>query len=315
MVLRHEEEHRSARDPHLLFVSVVLIALMPWNIPMWWLARRLRLAIELDCDARVLRAHPRPERYGLLLLTIAQRHAGVTPRFSPALSEPTSHLERRIIAMRIVASRFTRTRVLAFGAVAAAAIAIACSVPAPDSATGPDAGAQVSADLHVRISAGRKGSNGAALVNESGAQRTYIDSMALQPARPLPGNPLPAYPPTLAAARVNGSGAQRSTPVNANQTYYSFQVEKQTQPVDGNPTPKYPSKLESARVGGEVLVQFVVDTMGQVDMSQFKVLKASDPLFVDAVRSVIPEWKFSPAHVGGYTVKQLVQMPFTFKVP
>src|SRR3954468_627315 len=100
LVLRHEEEHRAARDPYLLFASAIAVALMPWNLALWLQAKRLRLAIEMDCDARVLRAHPSPERYGLLMLTIAQRRSIAPLMFAPMLSEPATNLERRILAMR-----------------------------------------------------------------------------------------------------------------------------------------------------------------------------------------------------------------------
>jgi TonB family protein len=253
LVLRHEEEHRRARDPFVLFASALVVALIPWNVALWWCVRRLRLAIELDCDARVLRAHPRAERYGLLLLTIAQRHSAAATRFAPALSEPSSNLERRIIAMRRSVARVSRTRIVLFGAAAAVAIAIACSVPSPDKATG----LQQQAD---RVGAGGK-------------------------------------------------------PVNANKTYIDFQIEKPAMPVAGNPTPRYPDALVQQRVSGEVLAQFVVDTTGRADLSTFKVLKATNPQFVEAVRSVLGSWKFTPAEVGRHTVKQLLQMPFAFKVP
>ena len=117
----------------------------------------------------------------------------------------------------------------------------------------------------------------------------------------------------VAGGRANGVAGGK--PVNTDQTYYSFQVEKQTMAVSGNPNPQYPSMLESAHVDGEVLAQFVVDTSGKADMSTFKVLKATNDLFVDAVKRVLPKWKFYPAETGGHKVKQLVQMPFAFKVP
>lgn len=100
LVLRHEREHRTARDPYLLFAATLLTALVPWNLALWFAARRLRLAIEVDCDARVLRAHPSAERYGLLLLTVAQRQSTASALFATMLSEPTTHLERRILAMQ-----------------------------------------------------------------------------------------------------------------------------------------------------------------------------------------------------------------------
>jgi protein TonB len=73
--------------------------------------------------------------------------------------------------------------------------------------------------------------------------------------------------------------------------------------------------LESARVEGDVLVQFVVDTSGHAEMGSFKVLKSSNDLFTSAVKKVLPRMQFYAAEVGGHKVRQLVQMPFGFKVP
>jgi protein TonB len=103
-------------------------------------------------------------------------------------------------------------------------------------------------------------------------------------------------------------------PVNDNQTYFEFQVEKQVSPFPGNPAPRYPDMLRSANVEGEVLAQFVVDTTGRADMSQFKVLKSTHDLFTNAVKASLPNMKFYPAEVGGKKVKQLVQMPFQFSL-
>jgi protein TonB len=103
-------------------------------------------------------------------------------------------------------------------------------------------------------------------------------------------------------------------PVNENQTYFEFQVEKQVSPFPGNAGPRYPDMLRSANVEGEVLAQFVVDTTGRADMSQFKVLKSTHDLFTNAVKASLPQMKFYPAEVGGKKVKQLVQMPFQFSL-
>ncbi len=132
LVLRHEAEHRAAGDPYLLLVATLVTALIPWNVALWLQARRLRLVIEVDCDARVLRAHPRRRQYALLLLTIAQRRAGTAHRLAPGLSEPTSNLERRIIAMRTTPTR-SLFRVACFSVTAATAFALACAVDTPES--------------------------------------------------------------------------------------------------------------------------------------------------------------------------------------
>ena len=118
----------------------------------------------------------------------------------------------------------------------------------------------------------------------------------------------------VAGGIAKGVVGGTATPVNDNQTYFEFQVEKQVSPYPGNPAPRYPDMLRSANVEGEVLAQFVVDTTGRADMSQFKVLKSTHDLFTNAVKSSLPNMKFYPAEVGGKKVKQLVQMPFQFNL-
>src|SRR5438552_2569232 len=66
LMLAHEDEHVRARDPWLLAAAAALVLLAPWNLMLWWQLRRLRLAVEMDCDARVLapqlRVHKWPSR-------------------------------------------------------------------------------------------------------------------------------------------------------------------------------------------------------------------------------------------------------------
>jgi hypothetical protein len=131
MVLLHEAEHREARDPALLVCGIVAVALAPWNPALWWSLGRLRLAVEADCDGRVLaRGVPR-KRYGRLLLGVAESTRGLFP-LAPALVEggPT-FLERRLRMMR---SRVGKKRVVgAAGALAVGGLflALACETPTP----------------------------------------------------------------------------------------------------------------------------------------------------------------------------------------
>lgn len=73
LVLAHESEHISAHDPQRLALATAALIVMPWNIALWWCASRLRRAIELDCDARVLRRFPNTKEYGYVLLEVAAR--------------------------------------------------------------------------------------------------------------------------------------------------------------------------------------------------------------------------------------------------
>jgi beta-lactamase regulating signal transducer with metallopeptidase domain len=73
LMLAHEREHVRARDPLVLHAAAMVALLMPWNVAAWWLNRRLRLAVELDCDARVLAGGRDARSYGALLLDVCAR--------------------------------------------------------------------------------------------------------------------------------------------------------------------------------------------------------------------------------------------------
>jgi beta-lactamase regulating signal transducer with metallopeptidase domain len=98
MVLAHELEHSRAADPLLTLAGAACAALMPWNPAIWLQFARLRAAIEIDCDARVLRRIREPRQYAALLFAVGTR-AATRVSWLPALSERRSLLERRILAM------------------------------------------------------------------------------------------------------------------------------------------------------------------------------------------------------------------------
>jgi periplasmic protein TonB len=102
--------------------------------------------------------------------------------------------------------------------------------------------------------------------------------------------------------------------VDPNQTYFEFQVEKPVSQIPGTGAPRYPDALRSSGVEGEVQAQFIVDEDGKAEPSSFKVLKATNDLFANAVRTALPNMRFYAAEVGGHKVKQLVQQSFQFKL-
>ena len=130
LVLAHESEHVNARDPLVLAAACLAAAMIPWNPAAWWMLSRLRLAVELDCDARVLRRGVAPRSYGSLLIDLAGRCSGLRIG-APALADESSHLKQRIIAMTTRKSRISFTRAVAACAVAAVAILAACEAKLP----------------------------------------------------------------------------------------------------------------------------------------------------------------------------------------
>lgn len=78
------------------------------------------------------------------------------------------------------------------------------------------------------------------------------------------------------------------------------------------PAPRYPERMRALGVEGRVLVQFVVDTTGRVELDGVRVLTSPHDDFTLAVRQVLPRLRFVPAEVRGGKVRMLAQMPFEF---
>ena len=132
LMLAHEDEHVRARDPWLLAAGTAALVLAPWNLALWWLSQRLRLAVEMDCDARVLsRGYSTPD-YGELLLHVGQRRARF-PLTAAALGETRSFLERRIRRMAARLPKWRWAQVATALAIATAAAVGACEAPRPTS--------------------------------------------------------------------------------------------------------------------------------------------------------------------------------------
>lgn len=89
--------------------------------------------------------------------------------------------------------------------------------------------------------------------------------------------------------------------------YYEFQVHVTAEPLDEN------YARRRATVPGEVLVQFVVDTLGQPEPTTLCLLADADPKAASQVVAILPSLRFHPAELPrGRRVAQVMQMPFTF---
>ena len=95
-----------------------------------------------------------------------------------------------------------------------------------------------------------------------------------------------------------------------------YETDKPALVLPGSPAPRYPETLREAFIEGEVLVQFVVDTLGLADMRTVRLLGPRQVYreFLQAVIDVLPKMRFSSAVYRGCKVKQMVQLPFAFKL-
>jgi bla regulator protein blaR1 len=130
IVLAHEQSHIDARDPQLLFAALAVLLIMPWNVPLWWQLRRLRNAMEVDCDARVLQAGYDRTSYGKVLLEVGARRSrkiGIA-----ATSHSHSFLERRIRIMLSTPRKSWSLVAVGCGGLSLAALVIAAQIAPPD---------------------------------------------------------------------------------------------------------------------------------------------------------------------------------------
>jgi TonB family protein len=97
-------------------------------------------------------------------------------------------------------------------------------------------------------------------------------------------------------------------------TYFEFQVDEPVSVLRGSTQLRYPEALRNSNVQGEVLAQFVVDTVGRADMATFRALSSTDWGFTVAVRDFVMAARFRPAMLKGRRVRQLVQQPFNFRL-
>ncbi len=81
-----------------------------------------------------------------------------------------------------------------------------------------------------------------------------------------------------------------------------------TRPVE----PSYPADLREAGVEGQVDVHFLVDRYGTAKDPEIRY--ATHKEFGEAVKAVVPRWRFSPARRDGLPVEQKVRMPVVFVV-
>ncbi|MCY4397864.1 MAG: M56 family metallopeptidase [Gemmatimonadetes bacterium] len=127
LILTHEEEHLKAHDVQLRFLAAALLVAFPWNPALWFQYRRLGLALDIDCDRRVIKRWPqRLHLYGDLLLRVGARGGNMPGIAVAALAEQPSLLERRIRALLRKAPeiRMAQAAFLVFGAILVIGIAV-----------------------------------------------------------------------------------------------------------------------------------------------------------------------------------------------
>jgi hypothetical protein len=145
LVLTHEQQHLRAADPITIFIAMIIVALFPWSPAAWWMLKRLRLAIEMDCDGRTvtqrsMSRNDERQRYARLLILAAQHHSEKKRLFgsSVVLSAASSHLSRRLHMLSNPIVRPTRLRMLSIMGATLVVTTLAFAMPRPTIAVTED---------------------------------------------------------------------------------------------------------------------------------------------------------------------------------
>ena len=185
LILQHEREHCRAHDPRWVLAAECAVVLMPWHPAVWWMRNRLRAAIELDCDARVLAGDEDAPRYGKLLMLLAQGQPSL--RLASMLAEPRSLLSRRILTMTTPRPRHSRLRASILSLAALAAIVTACT-------SAINRAAPVAPEARVAPQATQAAS----------PSPTYFEFQIDEPVQMAAGSGSPTYPAVQKAAGIEG---------------------------------------------------------------------------------------------------------------
>lgn len=107
---------------------------------------------------------------------------------------------------------------------------------------------------------------------------------------------------------VGGTG-----PVDFTQTFLEAAVDERPERLSG-PYPRYPEMLRQAGIEGFVLLEFVIDTSGQVEEGSLKVLQSTNRAFEGPAKIVITRSLYRPGRVRGQAVRVLVSQRIGFTI-
>ncbi|MYA34254.1 MAG: M56 family metallopeptidase [Gemmatimonadales bacterium] len=190
MVVLHEREHMRARDPALLATGLLLASLSPWNPAVWWSLVRLRLAVEGDCDRRVLARGTPVRSYARLLLAVAGGSRR-TPEPVPALIRGGRPVIERRLMMIKTSTKKPRVRASILTAAAGLGLfALACDTPIPQSPAEPERASRLEGVVSAEGVAGAETAGpeagvhlegGIGYVDEDGTYRVHAGKWAVDP--------------------------------------------------------------------------------------------------------------------------------------
>lgn len=346
LILEHEHEHVRGRDPLLLAAGVLPVLAAPWNPVLWWQLRRLRAAVEVDADRRVLGRGASAASYGRLLLELESRGRPELLAV-PAMSGTPSLLERRLSAMKKRTRRQTIPQAVVALVATIGLVAVACETEPPLDADGtsdaPAAEAESPVGASVRLSEsplifvdGVEAETADPLdrldpediasieVIKGGAATTMwgerarggviqITTKAAAEPAPVPAPQAAPEPESAPTPAPEPDAAPQDIVAEPTFTPYEVAPEILNRAVVQQAlTREYPPALRDAGIGGRVIIQIFIDERGVVGQALIAESSGNQDLDEAAIR-VARVFEFEPAQNRGEPVAVWIQVPVTFE--
>ena len=118
--------------------------------------------------------------------------------------------------------------------------------------------------------------------------------------------------PRNAARGASGSGGDLRTMLESGAVHAAGAVDQPAELV-GTVVPVYPEAQWKEKIGGRVVLEFVVDERGDIELGTVSTVASTDPVFTAAARAVLPTARFNAALHKGAAVRQVVHLPIEFR--
>lgn len=103
-------------------------------------------------------------------------------------------------------------------------------------------------------------------------------------------------------------------PTAAENAYSILDVDSTAARDPESAAPVYPPLMVEKEIEGSALIRFVVDSTGSIDFATVQIIRATNPLFAQAVTDAMPGMRFHPAKAGNKAVRQLAEQLFRFQL-
>ncbi len=108
-------------------------------------------------------------------------------------------------------------------------------------------------------------------------------------------------------------GVEDGTPIDLNATFLEAVVEERPDRLTC-PTPRYPRLLKQAQIEGNVLLRFIIDTVGRAEPASIEVVQSDNPGFNSSALAAIRSCRYRAGRVRGRPVRVIVQQAVRFRL-